>query len=91
MSIPTNHLTVEWNYVHLYLMMKYKKKKKKKSCAHTKSEAIVAEVLAPASVKEIINSTLNLNMLEGYVNTLPFYSLASMLQAMAIPDCSQLQ
>jgi hypothetical protein len=38
------------------------------SCGHTKYEAIVTEVLAPASVKEIIN-IINLNMLEGYANT----------------------
>jgi hypothetical protein len=57
----------------LYLMMKYAKKI---SCGRTKSEAIVTEVLAPASVREIIN-VLNLNMLEGYANTLPFNSVAS--------------
>jgi hypothetical protein len=70
----------------LYLMMKCSKI----SCGHAKSEVIVTEVLAPATVKEII-TTLNLNMLEGYADTLPFYSGASMLQTMAISSCSQSQ
>jgi hypothetical protein len=70
----------------LYLMMKCPKI----SCGHAKSEVIVTGVLAPAAVKEIINK-LNLNMLEGYASTLPFYSATSMLQTTAISSCSQLQ
>jgi hypothetical protein len=37
---------------------------KKKSCGCTKSEVVITEVLAPASVEEIINM-LNLSTLEG--------------------------
>jgi hypothetical protein len=44
---------------------------KKISCGYTKSEAIVTEVLASVSVKEIINM-LNLNMVEGMLTVFLF-------------------
>jgi hypothetical protein len=58
MNILTDYFTVQYKCV-LYLMTKYPKK----SCSCSKSEMTVTEVLAPASVEEIINM-LNLNMLE---------------------------
>jgi hypothetical protein len=49
---------------------------KEVSCGHTKSEATVTEVLAPASVKETI-ATLTFSMIDGCDNVVPFYSLAN--------------